>query len=750
MGLCILSAISADAVSIWSAALGWVVVILQVSVGVGFVIFVHELGHFLVAKACGVKCEKFYLGFDINGWRFARFRWGETEYGIGVLPLGGYVKMLGQDDNPARAAEERERTVAAKAAGEAAHDDDPGDRATGSTALATATRPASSTEASVAGAGDSADAPLSVDPRSYTAKSVPQRMAIISAGVVMNLIFAVLMAALAFKLGVMEQTCGASLVFPGEVAWQSDIEPGDRVVAIGHDSPKRELRFTDLMIAVTYSTASAGVDFEIARDGVPEPFWVNVKPNKHDKRLAPMIGVLGPMSLALDDKYPVDLVGAASRTGKFRGGDRIVAINDKPMQDYRDFIEMLAQHPGDTLSVRVRHKPSGDEGGKDASGGSELMGEEETILVPPQPLRTLGLEMKMGPIAAVQANSPAAKAGLQQDDFIISIGGEGVGDTATLAERLRRRAGKTLMFAIQRDSADSKSEPIEKTVTLREPKWYELCLLPGSPLSAPALGAAYRALNRINTIEPGGPAAGATLEKDGKPATPEHFVPDDEIVMAEVILPADKEESDEFKGLTRKVEFGEKQANWPMFLQLLQALPKGSKVRLTLADERSAVVEPVESQEWFNPERGFNLSPDRREVRAADWGEALHWGARETKTSALAVYSFLRAVGSGRISAKGVSGPVGVAKQAAYAAQDSFSRFLLFLTMLSANLAVVNFLPIPVLDGGHMVFLTLEAILRRPVSERVVVAFQYFGLLLILALMVFALLLDTELISRFS
>ncbi|HEV3137028.1 MAG TPA: site-2 protease family protein, partial [Pirellulales bacterium] len=84
-------------------------VVLEVAFGLGMVIFVHELGHFAVAKWCGVKCEKFYLGFDIAGLKLARFQWGETEYGIGILPLGGYVKMLGQDDNPARAAEERER-----------------------------------------------------------------------------------------------------------------------------------------------------------------------------------------------------------------------------------------------------------------------------------------------------------------------------------------------------------------------------------------------------------------------------------------------------------------------------------------------------------------------------------------------------------------------------------------------------------------------------------------------------------------
>ena len=65
-----------------------------------------------MAKLCGVKCEKFYLGFDIAGLKFCKFRWGETEYGIGILPLGGYVKMLGQEDNPARLREEMERAKA--------------------------------------------------------------------------------------------------------------------------------------------------------------------------------------------------------------------------------------------------------------------------------------------------------------------------------------------------------------------------------------------------------------------------------------------------------------------------------------------------------------------------------------------------------------------------------------------------------------------------------------------------------------
>ena len=64
-----------DAIAwLFNPANWWIV--LQVAAGLGFVIFVHELGHFLVAKACGVKCEKFYIGFDINGLKLAKFQWG--------------------------------------------------------------------------------------------------------------------------------------------------------------------------------------------------------------------------------------------------------------------------------------------------------------------------------------------------------------------------------------------------------------------------------------------------------------------------------------------------------------------------------------------------------------------------------------------------------------------------------------------------------------------------------------------------
>ena len=138
-----------------TAIAGMIAIILKVAIGLGAVIFVHELGHFLVAKACGVKCEKFMIGFDIGGYKLA-WRHGETLYGIGILPLGGYVKMLGQDDDPAHIKEQMQKSQV-------------DERSTNAKAIK----------------GPDGET-YYVDRRSYLAKNVPQRMAIISAGVVAN------------------------------------------------------------------------------------------------------------------------------------------------------------------------------------------------------------------------------------------------------------------------------------------------------------------------------------------------------------------------------------------------------------------------------------------------------------------------------------------------------------------------------------------------------------------------------------
>ena len=70
----------------------------QLIAGLSILVILHELGHFLAARAFGIKVEKFYLFFDAWGFKFFSFKVGDTEYGLGWLPLGGYVKIAGMID----------------------------------------------------------------------------------------------------------------------------------------------------------------------------------------------------------------------------------------------------------------------------------------------------------------------------------------------------------------------------------------------------------------------------------------------------------------------------------------------------------------------------------------------------------------------------------------------------------------------------------------------------------------------------
>ena len=149
--------------------------VVEVLIGINALIIVHEFGHFIAARLCGVRCEKFFIWFDAWGYKFFSFKVGNTEYGLGWLPLGGYVKMLGQEDNPGQIKEELAR------AKEGAQEGDGTD-----------------SEAAQKRVEELSKAIYAKD--SFQSKNVFQRMVIISAGVIMNVIFAILCAAAAYLL----------------------------------------------------------------------------------------------------------------------------------------------------------------------------------------------------------------------------------------------------------------------------------------------------------------------------------------------------------------------------------------------------------------------------------------------------------------------------------------------------------------------------------------------------------------------
>ncbi len=367
----------------WS---GYFVVGLQVAAGLGFVIFVHELGHFLAAKTFGVKCEKFYVGFDVPikigpitlPRTLGRFRWGETEYGIGIVPLGGYVKMLGQDDDPRNAEAEAERIRQ--------------------------------------GAGP--DAPL--DPRSYQAKPVWQRMIIISAGVVMNVIFAVLLAGAAFLYGVpyTPTTIGGSPI--GSPGWASGLQPGDRIMQVARmtkDDPY--LRYEDMATKTAMQGMRKGatpIPFTVERDG--QRVTLNPTPTK---TLHPdgfyMVGI-NPANIAVVGAEPHKYSYLHSQKVELRRGDRIIAIDDQPLPIDSDSKKILSysvtskfqanwNKPVTMTILRSIDQPksaaSSDKMPKSTDDDNDASQRTEVkVVLPPVPVKTFGLGFAMGQVTAIR------------------------------------------------------------------------------------------------------------------------------------------------------------------------------------------------------------------------------------------------------------------------------------------------------------------------------------------------------------
>ncbi|MEM8943807.1 MAG: site-2 protease family protein [Planctomycetota bacterium] len=696
-----------------AVTLSWqlVVVIMQVALGLGAVIFVHELGHFAVAKMCGVKCDKFFIGFDVGGYKISR-KWGETEYGIGILPLGGYVKMLGQDDNPANIAEQMRESEVSGEAG-----------------VATKEITGPDGEKYV------------VDKRSYLAKSVPQRMAIISAGVIMNVIFAVVFATIAYGLGVPVIPSIVSHVAPGSAAYQADIRPGDEIVAIGET---QNPSFSQLMQSVTLGDLENGIEFQVKRAATSETETINLKPRQGSGRLA-KVGIASPSTLRLIEKKPTR-AGSAASTADFQGGDEIIAVDGEPVNDYREWLAQLVTNVDAPLEVTVRR---GGKAPKDDIFGRREGGETITFEVPAQRKHRLGLAMEMGIIVAVQENSPAAAKGLQPGDFIDklsyadsspsdpAIEGDEFEDPITLPQKLQDLAAenRSVLLSVRRSTSGSDGQQAneEIEVPLRVATWNEP---PGSqddPLSAPALGVAYRVLNRVRSVVPESPAAQAGLQ------------------VGDVITEAKLKYADPDREQPQPLEFKEDgKQNWPLFTEILQGLPADTEVELSYrrGDETASVtLMPALAEDQYSASRGFRFEQVKRIKIADSFGEQVALGFEETKSSLGMVFRFLRKIGT-QIPVSALGGPITIAKAAGYSAYEGVGKLLLFLTMLSANLAVINFLPIPLLDGGHMVFLAWEGIRGRPASEKLVVALHTVGFVCIISLMVYVIGLDLEIIPR--
>ncbi|MFH1262069.1 MAG: RIP metalloprotease RseP [Pseudomonadota bacterium] len=260
----------------------------------GILVFIHELGHFAVAKLSGVFVERFALGF---GPTIARKKWGETEYALCLLPLGGYVKMRG---------EEMEEN-------------------------------------------DLKGAP---DPRSFASQTVGKRFAIVAMGPISNLILPVLLFTGLFWVGTPVPLPQVGAVIPDYPAAKAGLRAGDQIVRVGEASVST---WNELMAALR-PRANLSTELRIVRNG-HEITKEIVPVSENELNLYGETQAAGKIGIELQPYRPTigipDANSPAARVG-FKTGDTVLSVNGQPMSYWWQMEARFSTHGPKKLVVERR------------------------------------------------------------------------------------------------------------------------------------------------------------------------------------------------------------------------------------------------------------------------------------------------------------------------------------------------------------------------------------------------------------
>jgi len=607
--------------------------------GIGFIIFIHELGHYLAARAVGIRVEAFSIGF---GKRLFGWTRGATEYKVCLIPLGGYVKMAGEDPTK----------------------------------------------------------PTTGRPDEFGSKKVWQRVLVISAGVIMNMIFALVVLPIAFTVGIPFEEPVIGEVTPGGPAWEAGIKSGDRVLRI---NDRRVLGFDDILYDMAVATGPVPVSVE--RGG--RTIELSVTPKEDAERGLPMIGVL-PASdwlieadaLSTEDKEGAALAVAMQLQEKgLHAGDLVAAVNGIPVSNglwsRREIRRAHYLRAPMALTV-VR---------------------DETRLPAPIVLDPVfedadGWEIGViagGPvIAKVLPGSPVAQMGLEEGDLVVRINGAPLSSPSNVALLL---GGGLSVFA---ERADPPEDPVVRVSVVRDN--------PESGSSVRELAHAFATWHTrqefVDSLVFAGTESRNVWVRPGGPASKGGLRTGDALVAIDGVDVADfdtlREAVSQAEGAT--MAFRVKRNGHGETLQL-QITPARKRLNVAL----NGVVTP-------------------RILRATvtvPFAESFEVGLVQTRRIIIRIVQTLRSIVGGRVAAKNLGGIITIFRASKTTSKIGLMRGLLFLAMVSINLAILNILPIPVLDGGWLVFLIIEKIKGSPISEGTMAYFQWAGLIFILGLMVF-------------
>jgi len=610
----------ASNVSSWSLAIA----------GIGLVVFVHELGHFLVAKRYGVRVEIFSLGF---GPRLLGVKRGDTDYRLSLVPIGGYVKMAG---------------------------DNPGD-------------------------------PLQGDGGELPSKPVGQRFAIFAAGVVMNLIFALVALPIVLAAGVQFTTTRIGSVQGGGPAWFAGIAKGDEVYSVGGH---RVADFNDVIAEIAL-TGDELVDIELLRAGAveggdePSTDRVTLRP-VYDQAFGRYVIGVGPSPAA---RFDVVRGGAAARAG-IGPRDRVVRFAGRPVGGVDEFEILRSENRAERVALGV----VGDDGVEREVIVEPDLTDESTCLIGIRPLQNVvkAVRGRAARDGFLVAGDELLDLEIRSDDDTASPQRSPIRDPEELAaacESAAREAGRAFL-RVRREGeivhvplpSEAGRELAHDVALVIDPKGRRVRLMIGYPAALAGLpdGAEITRVNQVAV------SSWAEIKERIEKAAP----------------------------------IGRPGATAGAVEVVAELYGSQHVVQVTPRIERL----PIE----------FGLRPMIETVeRSYPFLEAVQVGVSSAGYMIKNVYLTLKKILVRDVSPSNLSGIITIAYVSRSLADSGVATLFFFLAVLSLNLAFLNLLPIPVLDGGHLFFLLVEKVKGSPVSERVMGFSQMVGLVLVLALLLF-------------
>jgi len=335
---------------------------------IGILVFIHEMGHFLVAKWRGVRVERFSLGF---GKKLIGFTRGETEYIICLLPLGGYVKMYGEGSEENVIVDNVKKGSNAEKKGFLS-----GDRITSIEGIDLKavsswkqvlfkfnTEPQKEMSLDIERDGEKTVIIANSDgiegiegyteeeyPRGFSNKSIFSRFLIVIAGPMMNFLLPFIFLPLVFLIGInvpayLEKSPVVGYISPGSAAYESGFKINDKIISI---NGKKTATWRDANIGFQ-SNPDSTINVEVERGGFVKDLSLKTIASREG---IVNVGLAEPIEAKIGEVIP----GSPAQKIGLQRGDKVVEINNQKIADWENMAEIIRQNANKEINLEIERE----------------------------------------------------------------------------------------------------------------------------------------------------------------------------------------------------------------------------------------------------------------------------------------------------------------------------------------------------------------------------------------------------------